>query len=148
MKHMQPVQACVITSQLMNLPPNLSSCTHVFVWQDSIQPRLQQPYQDPYRVLHRLDKVLTLKLDRNIDNVCIDRLKPADMFDYFNIGVLESNTLRNRPPDGVVATTNSPPSSGLDSSGVSIGVLLPRVPETLLLAMRRGQIIRKPSRFQ
>ena len=37
MKHIQPVRACVITSQLTNFPPDLSSCLHVFVWQDGIQ---------------------------------------------------------------------------------------------------------------
>ena len=69
MKHMQPVWARVITSQLTNFPPDLSSCSHMFVRQDGVQPPLQQPHRGPYRVLHRKDKVFTLELDRNIDKV-------------------------------------------------------------------------------
>ena len=101
MKHMQPVQTRVITLQLTNLPPDLSSCSHVFVQQDGIHPPLQQPY--------RSDKVFTLELDRNIDNVCIDHLKPANMLNCFNIGALDPNTLSDHPPDKGVATANGAP---------------------------------------
>ena len=118
------------------------------VRQDGVQPPLQQPYRDPYRVLHRSDKVLTLELDRNIDNVCIDRLKPANMLNCFNIGALEPNRLRGCPSDEGVATANSPPFSGTDSFEVSIGAPLSAVPETPLLATRRGRIVRKPSGFR
>ena len=92
--------------------------------------------------------VFTLELDRNIDNVCIDRLKPANLLNCFNIDALEPNPLRGRPSDEGVATANSPPFSGTDSSEVSIGAPLPAVPETPHLALRRGRIVRKPSRFR
>ena len=147
MKHMQPVRARVIISQLTNLFPDLLSCSHVFVRQDGVQPPLQHIYRGPYCVLHRSDKVSTFALDSNIDNVCIDRLKPANMLNCFNIGALEPNTLRDRPPDEGVATVNSSPFSWPDSSEVSIDVPLPTAPETPLLATRRDRIVRKPSRF-
>ena len=119
----------------------------MFVRQDGVQPPLQQPHLDPYRDMHRSDKVFTLELDRNVDNVCIDRLKLANMLDCFNIGALEPNTLTDCPPDEGVATANSPPFSGPNSSKVSIGAPLPTVPETPLLATRRGRIVYKLSRF-
>ena len=92
--------------------------------------------------------MFTLELDRNVDNVCIDRLKPANRLNCFNIGALEPNTLRNRPLDESVANVNNPPLSGPDSSEVLIGTPLPTVPETPLLATKRGQIVHKPSRFR
>ena len=130
MKHMQTVRTRVITSKLTNLPLDLSSCSHVLVRKDGVQPPLQQPNRGPYCVLHRSDKVFTLELDRNIDNVCINRLKPANMLSCFNIGALEPDTLRDRPSDKGVATANSPPFSGPDSSEVSINAPLSIVPET------------------
>ena len=145
MKHIQPVRARVITSQLTNHPPDLSSCSHVFFRQDGIQPPLQQPYRGPYRVLHRLDKMFTLELDRNIDNVCIDCLQPAKMLNCFNIGAREPNPPRGHPSDEGVATANSPSFSETDSSEVSIGAPLPTVPESPLLATRRGRIVQQIS---
>ena len=42
------------------------------------------------------------------DNACIDRVKPANMFNYLSIAALETYLLGNRPPDDGVATANSP----------------------------------------
>ena len=67
------------------------------------------------------------------------------MLNYCNIGALEPNTLRDRPLDEGVATANSPSFSGPDSSEVSIGAPLPRVPESPLLATRRGRIVSTPN---
>ena len=69
--------------------------------------------------------MFTLELDKNINNVCIDCLKPAIMLNCFNSGALEPNKLRDRPPDKGVAAANSPPFSGPDSSEVSIGARFP-----------------------
>ena len=42
------------------------------------------------------------------DNACMDRVKPANMFNYLSIAALETYLLGNRPPDDDVATANSP----------------------------------------
>ena len=70
------------------------------------------------------------------------------MLNCFSIGALESNTLRDRPPDEGVATANSPPFSGPDSCEVLTGTPLLTTPEAPLLARRRGRIVRKPCTFR
>ena len=146
MKRMQPVRAHLITSQLTNLHPDLSSSSHVFVGQDGVQFPLQRPCRGPYRILPRSDEVFTLELDRNMDKVCVDCLKPTNMLNCFDNAALEPNMLRDRPPNKGVATASSSSFSGPDSPEVSIGASLSAVTEVPLLATRRGRIVRKPDR--
>ena len=50
------------------------SSTHVFVRHD---PPLQQPYDGPFKVLHRTDKHFTLDINGRKEVITIDRLKSA-----------------------------------------------------------------------
>lgn len=60
---------------------DLKTCTHVFVLVSSVKAPLQRPYQGPYLVLERRDKVYKLqKPDGTMDTVSIDRLKPAHVY--------------------------------------------------------------------
>ena len=77
----------------------------------------------------------------------MDRLKPANMLSYFKIATFETNSLSNRPPDVDIATANSSPFSGRDSSEASIAKPLFAMPATHLLITRRDRIIHKPCRF-
>jgi hypothetical protein len=56
---------------------DLKTCEHVFIRVDAVKKPLQAPYDGPYRVLKRDDKVFTLQLPNRQTNVSIDRLKPA-----------------------------------------------------------------------
>ena len=109
---MQSVRNRLVRSQPTNLHQDLSSCSHVFMRQESVQSPLQRPCQGPFRILHKSDKVLSFELERNINNLLIDHLKWANMLSYFNIAAFVTNWLRNPPADEGIATVNSPLFSG------------------------------------
>lgn len=56
---------------------DLSTCTHVFIRTDAVKKPLQPPYEGPYQVIDRNNKVFTIKLPQREANISIDRLKPA-----------------------------------------------------------------------
>ena len=60
------------------LPPQLNSCSFVFVREDAHHPPLTPPYRGPYKVLQRSDKAFKITLTGGREDwVSIDRLKPA-----------------------------------------------------------------------
>ena len=54
-----------------------------FVSHDAVKIGLQRPYDGPYKVLQRTDKYFKINLNGIVDNVSIDRLKPAILFSDF-----------------------------------------------------------------
>lgn len=56
---------------------DLLTCDYVFIRVDAVKKPLQAPYDGPYRVLKREDKVYTVQLPNRQINISIDRLKPA-----------------------------------------------------------------------
>lgn len=56
---------------------DLLTCSHVFIRTDAVKKPLQSPYEGPYRVLQRTEKVYTVQLPERQANISIDRLKPA-----------------------------------------------------------------------
>ncbi|XP_026324450.1 uncharacterized protein LOC113233542 [Hyposmocoma kahamanoa] len=57
--------------------PALRDCQQVFLRVDAVKKPLQPPYDGPYRVLRKKDKVFVLQLPDRQATVSIDRLKPA-----------------------------------------------------------------------
>ncbi|XP_075741287.1 uncharacterized protein LOC142790172 [Rhipicephalus microplus] len=78
-----------IMSKLRAVPPRpaaarpvyvdreLSSCSHVFVRHDAVQPPLRPPYDGPFKVLRRADKHITIDRGGRHDVVSLDRVKSA-----------------------------------------------------------------------
>ena len=63
-----------------HVPPDLMTCTHVWVRVDRVRHSLESPYRGPMRVIRRSPKVFTLELPTGAhDTVSVDRLKPAHM---------------------------------------------------------------------
>ena len=59
------------------VPPNLQSCTHVWQRVDRVRRPLEAPYQGPFKVVARTNKVFTLELPSGrTETVSVDRLKP------------------------------------------------------------------------
>lgn len=56
---------------------DLSTSNYVFIRNDAIRKPLQPPYDGPYRVISRNDKVYRIQLPDRQANVSVDRLKPA-----------------------------------------------------------------------
>ena len=71
------------------IPPDLATCTHVFVRHDAVRKPLRPPYDGPFRVVSRTDKYFTLDLNGRQDTVSIDRLKVAH---------IEPTTIPRPPP--------------------------------------------------
>lgn len=47
----------------INFPPDIQQWAHVFVWKDTIQPPLQSPYSEPFKVLNRTPKYFILDIN-------------------------------------------------------------------------------------
>lgn len=74
------------------MPPDLSTCTHVYFRHDAVQKPLQPPSIGPYRILERHDRqTLPARSLRSKHNVKIDRLKVA----YLNADVERYNFYNN-----------------------------------------------------
>lgn len=74
--------------------PDLKDCSHVFLRTDRNKTSLVSPYEGPYKVLERSEKVFKIQLDDRAISVSIDRLKPAYLLeenDPKREGVLKSN---------------------------------------------------------
>lgn len=56
---------------------DLKHCSHVFVRVDRKKPSLTPPYEGPYKVLDRTEKVFKIQIDNKIKTVSVDRIKPA-----------------------------------------------------------------------
>ena len=61
------------------VPAALDDCTHVYVRVDSVRQTLATPYDGPFRVIRRADRVFELDINGSPRTVNIDRLKPAHL---------------------------------------------------------------------
>lgn len=77
MDQLRPVQMKYHRSFKIFVHKDLDNCSHVFLRNDTLKTSLQQPYDGPYKVLHRKEKVFTLLVNGTKKNVNIERLKPA-----------------------------------------------------------------------
>ena len=91
--NLQPVKSRGMTSRRTYIDKNLEKCFHVFVRQNGDRASIQRPYNRPFKVLHKTNKYFTLQLSDNINNVCIDRLKPANLLENFSNDILEKPKL-------------------------------------------------------
>lgn len=57
--------------------PHLRDCTHVFVRHDGMRKPLQAPYDGPFLVLEKKDKLFDINVKGTKKTISIDRLKPA-----------------------------------------------------------------------
>ena len=89
----------------VHIDKELSSCTHVFVRNDSVRKPLQPPYDGPYRVLSREHKYFKLDLNRRQDTVSVDRLKPA----HLDVASEATTPPPSTPPRPTSTTPASPP---------------------------------------
>lgn len=77
MRSLQPVQTSAHAGQTPFVHNALHTCTHAFVRNDAVSPPLQPPYDGPFEVLARTDKVFKLLVKGKEKHISIDRLKPA-----------------------------------------------------------------------
>nr|XP_037875928.1 uncharacterized protein LOC101747165 isoform X1 [Bombyx mori] len=59
---------------------DLNNCTQVFVRSDIVKKSLEPPYEGPYKVLNRTEKVFLVQFPNRDAYISVDRLKPAYMY--------------------------------------------------------------------
>ncbi|KAJ8046831.1 hypothetical protein HOLleu_05637 [Holothuria leucospilota] len=72
-----PTSPRVPTNRTTHVNTNLNTCTHVFIRRDAVRKPLQPPYDGPFQVLERNDKVFKLDVNGRHETLSIDRLKAA-----------------------------------------------------------------------
>ncbi|GFV86254.1 retrovirus-related Pol polyprotein from transposon 412 [Trichonephila clavipes] len=87
--------------------PGLLEATHVFLRRDLLRRPLQQPYDGPFKVLQRKDKVFFLDINGKRVSVSIDGCKPAF---FLNTEDLQLPKTKNETPATVEpnATVSTP----------------------------------------
>ena len=91
-RDLRPVPTRKFASRPIHVDDKLFTCSHVFVRNDGVKVGLQRPYDGPFKVLQRSRKYFKLNLNGELDNVCIDRLKPANILDPKNCGSPRNTT--------------------------------------------------------
>ncbi|XP_046681358.1 uncharacterized protein LOC124368128 [Homalodisca vitripennis] len=74
---LQPVSGSAHSKPQTFVFQELSTCTHVFLRDDTVRRALQPPYSGPHKVLSRDDKTMTIQIADRSSKVSIDRVKPA-----------------------------------------------------------------------
>lgn len=90
--------------QAVFVSKDLSTCSHVFLRTDAIKKSLQPPYEGPYEVLSRSDKVFKIMVRGRPTTVNIDRLKPA----YIENTDIDHSIGKNQTAEARDASTSSP----------------------------------------
>ncbi|GFT95037.1 hypothetical protein TNCV_1473031 [Trichonephila clavipes] len=85
--------------------PGLLEATHVFLRRDMLRRPLQQPYDGPFKVLQRKDKVFFLDINGKRVSVSIDRCKPAF---FLNTEDLQLPQTKNETPATVESNATAP----------------------------------------
>ncbi|GFT26054.1 retrovirus-related Pol polyprotein from transposon 17.6 [Trichonephila clavipes] len=85
--------------------PGLLKATHVFLRRDTLRRPFQQPYDGPFKVLQRKDKVFFLDINGKRVSVSIDRCKPAF---FLNTEDLQLPQTKNETPATVEPNATAP----------------------------------------
>ncbi|GFU04529.1 hypothetical protein TNCV_1515831 [Trichonephila clavipes] len=117
--------------------PGLLEATHVFLRRDMLHRPLQQPYDGPFKVLQRKDKVFFLDINGKRVSVSIDRCKPAF---FLNTEDLQLPQTKNETPATVEpnATASTPATVESDPTAS-----MPTQPST-----RSGRKVALPTRYR
>ncbi|GFV93439.1 hypothetical protein TNCV_1987541 [Trichonephila clavipes] len=117
--------------------PELLEATHVFLRRDMLRRPLQQPYDGPFKVLQRKDKVFFLDINGKRVSVSIDRCKPAF---FLNTEDLQLPQTKNETPATVEpnATASTPATVESDPTAST-----PTQPST-----RSGRKVHLPTRYR
>ncbi|GFV26023.1 gag-pol polyprotein [Trichonephila clavipes] len=117
--------------------PGLLEATHVFLHRDMLRRPLQQPYDGPFKVLQRKDKVFFLDINGKRVSVSIDRCKPAF---FLNTEDFQLPQTKNETPATVEpnATASTPATVESDPTAST-----PTQPST-----RSGRKVHLPTRYR
>lgn len=80
---LKPVPQKSRNSRTLFIHSELNKCEYVFVRNDAVRKPLIPPYDGPYKVINRNDKVYKIQLPNRRINISIDRLKPAFLLNEY-----------------------------------------------------------------
>ena len=127
------MQAPRAQARPVHLPKDIQTCTHVFIRVDSVRTPLQKPYDGPFRVIERRERVFVIDRHGKHDTVSVDRLKVAHI---------------DMPPEVMAEEQTSvtvPQNHVNESPVVSTTPLV--LPETQPTVTRSGRHVHWPKRF-
>ena len=81
MSKLKPVQPRHPKSPKIFISQDLLECSHVFVRVDATRKGLQPPYEGPFKVEKRTRKTFFVHRHGKLENISIDRVKPAYLLD-------------------------------------------------------------------
>ena len=98
MRDLSPTEMAHHATNKVHLPNSLESADLVYIRTDAVRQPLVRPYTGPYRVIEKSDKFFKIMRNGNPDNVSIDRLKPAYVFDNNSEGKPRKCNTENMQP--------------------------------------------------
>ncbi|GFW94148.1 integrase catalytic domain-containing protein [Trichonephila clavipes] len=110
---------------------------HVFLRRDMLCRPLQQPYDGPFKVLQRKDKVFFLDINGKRVSVSIERCKPAF---FLNTGDLQLPQTKNETPATVEPNATAPTPATVEHDPTAS---TPTQPST-----RSGRKVHLPTRYR
>lgn len=81
MSELRPTTTSSHANPKIFIQKELSSCSHVFVRNDTVRKSLQPPYDGPYKIITRHPKYFAIQRRNRIVKISIDRLKAAFVTD-------------------------------------------------------------------
>ncbi|GFV44939.1 transposon Tf2-11 polyprotein [Trichonephila clavipes] len=137
MQSLHPKQPKHHGKRPVSIHPGLLEATHVFLRRDMLRRPLQQPYDGPFKVLQRKDKVFFLDINGKRVSVSIDRCKPAF---FLNTEDFQLPQTKNETPATVEpnATASTPATVESDPTAST-----PTQPST-----RSGRKVHLPTRYR
>ncbi|GFV05471.1 transposon Tf2-11 polyprotein [Trichonephila clavipes] len=117
--------------------PGLLEATHIFLRRDMLRRPLQQPYDGPFKVLQRKDKVFFLDINGKRVSVSIDRCKSAF---FLNTEDLQLPQTKNETPATVEPNATAPTPATVEHDPTAS---TPTQPST-----RSGRKVHLPTRYR
>ena len=85
MDQLKPTEMVHHAVPKIQIPPSIAEADLVYVRTDAVRQPLVRPYTGPYRVIGKSAKYFTVLKSGRPDNISLDRLKPAFLFENNNI---------------------------------------------------------------
>ena len=104
---MTPVEMSHHATAKVHIPSTIESAKYVYVRTDAVRAPLVRPYTGPFKVLEKSAKHFKILKNGRPDNVSVDRLKPA--FIYNNIDKEREDESRNSEPEVTKPRVSSDP---------------------------------------
>jgi len=125
----------------------LSSCSHVFVCDDTVRVSLQPPNRGPVRVISRKDKYFILDFNGKYKTVSFDRLK-ADYTDKESDASHPTTAAEQTPATSTHTVPGSLHTKAPSSApSTSASALLPPTTTSDVRKTRSGRHVHWPKRF-